>query len=167
MNERRNISQIELRELSITDYFKTVESSITKNMNVDEVTNFFTNFPYSETNPFLTRRQLNPIDNRFERIELVYSDIDKVKAIVWEFRIKLSMLIETFGEFIFQNEPYSNSTAFLFKSQNQNIAVIKTRHPKWLSKTSNKMVFEYLDENEKCIQINNPEFEFIQISINE
>src|SRR4051812_42606716 len=114
------LKQSNLEQLSIKDYFKTFEVSLDESINVDELTNFFSSQPYSETIPYLTRRQLKPIDKRFKQIELVYQDIHTIGAILWEIDISLSELIDIFGEPIIHNEPYSNTTAFAFKSKNKN-----------------------------------------------
>ena len=160
-----NIKQSDLNKLTLKDYFKTIEFALDKNNGVDRLTEFLTEQPFSETKPYLTRRQLNPIDKRFKQIELVYKDSHKVKAIVWDLKISLSQLTDIFGEPIIQNEPYSDSTVFAFRSKNENIEIIKTRHPEWLTIDGNKKTFEYTDKNKQKNKIIDPEFSFIQLDI--
>ncbi len=162
-----NLDQTDLIKLSIEDYFKTIELAIDKIVTVDQLTVFLTDQSYAETKPYLTRRQLKPIDKKFEQIELVYKDSYKVSAIVWDFKTSLSQLTDIFGEPIIHNEPYSDSTAFAFRSKNENIKIIKTRYPKWLTKLDDKETFEYLDTDNKKVEIKNPEFTFVQFDINE
>ena len=160
-----NIKQSDLNKLTLKDYFKTIEFALDKNNGVDRLTEFLTEQPFSETKPYLTRTQLNPIDKRFKQIELVYKDSHKVKAIVWDLKISLSQLTDIFGEPIIQNEPYSDSTVFAFRSKNENIEIIKTRHPEWLTIDGNKKTFEYTDKNKQKNKIIDPEFSFIQLDI--
>ncbi len=160
-----DIKQAYLQSMSIKDYFKTIELSIGKNINVDKLSDFLTVLPYSETKPYLTRRNLIPVDKRFEKIELVYTNKNKINAIVWDISISLSELIEIFGEPIIHNEPYSHSTAFAFKSNNSDIEIIKTRYPDWLTKVKGKDIFEYQSKNNQKTELKNPQFKFIQIDI--
>jgi hypothetical protein len=157
-----DLKQNELEKLSIKDYFQKIELAINSALNVDELTDFFTIQTYLETKPYLTRRKLIPKDTRFKQIELVYKDSNKVDAIVWNITMSLSQLTEIFGEPIIHNEPYSDSTAFTFKSNNQDIEIIKTRHPKWLTMVKGKKVFEYRDEYNQNVELSDPEFSFIQ-----
>jgi hypothetical protein len=160
-----DIKQNELEKLSIKDYFKSMELAIDSALSVDELTAYFTNQPYVETKPYLTRRKLTPNDTRFKQIELVYKDSKKVDAIVWDFTISLSQLTDIFGAPIIHNEPYSDSTAFAFKSNNQDIEIIKTRHPKWLTMIKGKKAFEYQDEDNQKVELIDPEFTFIQFDL--
>ncbi len=165
MKPLSNIQQSNLDKLSLKSYFKTFEKALDKSHDVDSLTKIVTSKPYSQTKPYLTRRQLKPIDERFSQIELVYEKSSKVKAIVWELDICLSQLIELFGEPIIHNEPYSNTTAFTFRSGNNKIEIIKTRHSKWLRPNGNKIALEYIDENE--LEIVDPTFSFVQFNIKE
>ncbi len=151
--------------MSINDYFKSIELAIDSAISVDGLTDFFTVHPYVETKPYLTRRRLIPNDTRFKQIELVYKDRNKVAAIVWDITISLSQLTEIFGEPIIHNEPYSESTAFAFKSNNPNIKIIETRHPKWLTMIKGKKGFEYQDEDNQKRELVDPEFSFIQFDL--
>ena len=160
-----DLKQIKLEKLSIKDYFKSIELAIGSALSVDKLTGFFTVQNYIETKPYLTRRRLMPNDTRFKQIELVYKDSNKVDAIVWDITISLSQLTDIFGEPIIHNEPYSDSTAFAFKSNNQNIEFIKTRHPKWLTIAKGKKVFEYQDEDNQKVELVDPEFSFIQFDL--
>jgi hypothetical protein len=160
-----NLDQIELKKMSIKEYFKTVELAIDSALSVDELTDFFSTKPFFESKPYLTRRRLIPKDPRFKKIELVYKDSYKVDAIVWDLTILLSELSDIFGEPIIYNELYSEATAFEFKSNNQRIKVIKTRHPKWLKMLKEKKVFEYQDENNQKLELIDPEFSFIQFNL--
>ena len=159
-----DLNPFDLEKLSIKDYFKAIESAIGKENNVDRLTIFFTKQPFSETTPYLIRRQLMPIDKKFKKIELVYEDRSKVSAIVWELSLSLSQLIEIFGLPIIHNEPYSNTTAFAFKSTNPNIEIIETRHSEWLKKSKNNS-FEYLDKNNQKKELEDPMFSFVQFNI--
>ncbi len=160
-----DLKQNELKKLSIKDYFNSIELTIDGVLSVDELTDFFTVQPYAETKPYLTRRRLIPNDTRFEQIELVYKDRNKVDAIVWDITISLSQLTDIFGEPIIHNEPYGDSTAFAFKSNNKNIEIIKTRHPEWLTMVKGKKVFEYQDEDNQKVELVDPEFSFIQFNL--
>jgi hypothetical protein len=160
-----DLSQITLKNLSTKEYFRTMESVIDRRFDVEKLSNFFTTEPYSETRPYLTRRQLVPIDKRFNHIELVYKDNNSINAIVWEIQISLSELSDIFGEPVIHNEPYSNSTAFGFKSKNLNIEIIETRHPEWLTKSTEKNAFEYKDKDKCTKTLIDPEFRFVQFKI--
>ena len=160
-----DLKQNELEKLSIKDYFKSIELAIDSALSVDELTEFFTVQTYVETKPYLTRRRLIPNDIKFKQIELVYKDSNKVDAIVWDITISLSQLTEIFGDPIIHNEPYSESTAFAFKSNNQDIEIIKTRHPKWLTQVKGRNVFEYQNEDNQKVELVNPEFSFIQFDL--
>ncbi len=160
-----DLKQNELEKLSILDYFKSIELAIGSELSVGKLTDFFTVHSYSETKPYLTRRRLIPNDTRFKQIELVYKDSNKVSAIVWEITISLSQLTTIFGEPIVHNEPYSGSTAFAFRSSNQDIEIIKTRHPEWLTKLESKNVFEYQDQDNQKVELVDPEFSFIQFDL--
>lgn len=160
-----DLKQNELEKLSIKDYFKSIELEINSALSVDKLTDFFTVQSYVESKPYLTRRRLIPNDTRFKQIELVYKDSNKVRAIVWGITISLSQLTNIFGEPIIHNEPYSDSTAFVFRSSNQDIEIIKTRHPEWLTKLESKNVFEYQDKDNQKVELVDPEFSFIQFDL--
>lgn len=160
-----DLNSLDLAVLSIKDYFKTIESAIDKDESVEKVTNFFTEQPFSEFKSYLNRRRLKPIDTRFDQIELVYNDKNKISAIVWDLNLLLSQLIEIFGTPIIHNEPYSNSTAFAFKSTNPNIDIIKTRHPEWLKKITDRNSYEYNDKNNQKVELSDPDFSFIQFNL--
>lgn len=155
----------ELNDLSLNEYFNLMIVAIPNVCNVEDLTHFFTDEPYSETKPYLIRRKLNPKDKRFKNIELVYEDPNKVSAIVWEINITLTQLKDIFGEPLFNNEPYSNSTSFTFHTANKNISIIKTRHPKWLTWEQEKNTFEYLNSNNQKVELVDPDFSFIQIDL--
>ncbi len=165
MNAVFDLKQHELEKLSVKDYFKRIELAINSALSVDELTDLFTDKAYVETKPYLTRRKLIPNDTRFKRIELVYKNNNKVDAIVWDITISLSQLTDIFGDPIIHNEPYSDSTAFAFKSKNQNVEIIKTRHPKWLTMVNGKKAFEYQDEDNQKVELVDPEFSFIQFDL--
>lgn len=156
----------ELSQLSLKDYFKKIEDILSVNYTLEELTKLFSDQPFTETKPYLIRRQLRPFDNRFSEIEIVY-DNEKVGAIVWDLKILLSQLTDFFGQPHIHNEPYDNSTAFTFISQNPRIQIIKARHPKWLTELTHKNGFEYRDEKNNYIEIKDPEFSFIQFSLAE
>lgn len=161
-----DLNSFDLKELSIQDYFKTIESTLEKTYNVDKLTNFFTVHPFSEWKSYLNRRTLTSLDPKFKKIELVYQPLNNnVSAIVWELSISLSQLTEIFGVPITHNEPYSDTTAFAFKSTNPNIEIIKTRHPEWLKKLRHKNSFAYQDKNNKKIELEDPIFSFVQFNL--
>ncbi len=156
---------LELDDLSLKEYFKLMIDTIPNVCSVEELTHFFTEEPFTETKPYLTRRILNPKDKRFKNIELVYEECSYVSAIVWELNITLSQLKDIFGEPVINNEPYSDSTSFAFSSANKNISIIKTRHPKWLTWVKEKNSFEYLNSNNQKVELVDPDFSFIQIDL--
>ena len=160
-----DLNPFDLENLSIKDYFKIIESTIGKSNSVDNLTDFFTQHPFSEFKSYLNRRKLKPFDTRFDQIELVYDDKNNVSAIVWDLGITLSQLTEIFGTPIIHNEPYSDTTAFAFKSINPRIEIIKTRHPEWLKKLKHKNVFEYQDKNNQKIELEDPMFSFVQFTL--
>ncbi|MFN5844190.1 MAG: hypothetical protein ACK46O_00640 [Flavobacteriia bacterium] len=155
----------ELNDLSLKEYFKLLIDTVPNVCNVEDLTHFFTDEPYSETKPYLIRRKLNPKDKRFKNIELVYDDRNKVSAIVWDINITLTQLKDIFGEPLINNEPISNSTSFAFPSTNKNISIIKTRHRKWLTWEQEKNTFEYLNSNNQKVELVDPDFSFIQIDL--
>lgn len=158
----------DLKKLPFKEYFKTIESSLGRNNNVDELTNFFSTQPFSESIPYLIRRKLKPLDKRFHQIELVYDIYDNrknVRAICWDVTLFLSQLIDFFGQPIIHTEPYSDTTAFAFKSANPNIEIIKTRFPDWLEKSKDKDIFVYQDKKNQKAELNDPMFTFVQFNI--
>lgn len=158
------LADILLRK-DLKDYFKMIEESVDDNSDLDTLTKFFTDKPYTETKPYFTRRKLIPKDERFKDIEIVYDEKKDVKAITWEIIINLNQLIQIFGEPVIHNEPYSASTAFAFKSRNPKIEIIKTRYPEWLSENKNNREFDYNNDKGESGKILNPEFEFVQFNI--
>ena len=160
-----DLNPFDLEKLSIRDYFKIIESKIGKDNSVDKLTDFFTEQPFSEFKSYLNRRKLKPIDTRFDQIELVYDHKDIVSAIVWDLSITLSQLTEIFGTPIIHTEPYSDTTAFAFKSTNPSIEIIKTRYPEWLKKLKHMNLFEYQDKNNQKIELENPVFSFVQFNL--
>lgn len=163
MTDLFDIKQNDLEKMSIKDYFKSIESSINSGISIDKLTAFFTFEDFVETKPYLIRRKLIPFDKRFKQIELVYKNKDKVDAIVWELTISLSQLIDIFGIPIIYHEPYSESTAIVFKSSNHDISIV-TRHQKWITILKNN-VFEYLNEDNQKSEIVDPEFSFVQFNL--
>lgn len=150
----------ELLNSSLKNCFKLIENDISKETTVDDYTKLFTNLPFTETKPYLIRRQVQPIDKRFTKIEIVYDENNNVRALVWYIKISLNQLRDFFGSETIQEEPYSGSTAFFFKSENKSIRVIKTRFPRYLEKNSDTNYFE----SDKS-KIKNPEFDFIQFDV--
>lgn len=158
------LSHNQLERVPLEAYFKAIERLIINSISVEDLTAFFTNQPFLETKPYLFRRILIPIDKRFSKIELVYESINHVKAIVWHFDTTLSELKSIFGEAIIHHEPYSNSTAVAFLSQNKNIDVIKTRHNGRLLKNEHGL-FEYYNNGNQRVELLDPEFDFLQITL--
>ena len=163
MTQLTEISQIELSNLILIEYFKRMEKLIDKSLSLDILTDFFSDNKFTETKPYLTRRKLVPKDKRFNGIEIVYDE--KVKAIVWDLNISLSNLTKAFGKPIMHNSHYDDSTEFAFRSENPNIEIIITRHPESFKKLNGENNFEYKTENRNEITINDPEFSFIQFSL--
>jgi len=153
-------------KLSLKDYFLQFDNKISNEIELDNLTNFLTDSLYTETKPYLTIRQLKPRDNRFHQIEIIYDEFRNVKTIVWDLRLKLSELEDIFGLAIMHNEPYSNSTAFVFNSKNPAIEIIKTRHSKWLEKIKDSDSYEYVSDDKIRQKLSDPEFDFIQINLN-
>lgn len=151
--------------LSTREYLKNFEKEIQKNTSVEALTKHFSSDDNSHTEkPYLYRRKIKSADRRFESFEIVYNNPEKINAIVFDLKIKLSELETLFGAPIIHNEPYDESTAFAFKSTNPDIEIIKTRHPKWLTKTKEKE-FEYSERN-NSYKLSDPEFNFIQLILN-
>ena len=155
-----NISQ----QLSTSEYLKYFEKEITKNFSLETLTrHFITDNNYYTEKPYLYRRKIKSADKRFESFEIVYDKSEKIHAIVFNLKIMLSKLQEIFGQPFMQNEPYSETTAFAFKSTNLDIDIINTRHIKWLTKTKNNG-YEYF-ENDNTYTLVDPEFSFIQFAL--
>jgi hypothetical protein len=165
MTELFDIATLDLEKLSIENYFKTLEFSLSRRMSVDKLTMLFTREPFWETRPYLTRRHLKPLDTRFTQIELVYEHRNVVAAIAWDLEILLAQLTSIFGEPMIKHVPYDNSTDFAFRSENPNIEIIKTTHLGLLTKVKNKDVFKYQDETGREIELSNPKFTFIQFNL--
>ncbi|MBB1287419.1 hypothetical protein HRH25_23800 [Flavisolibacter sp. BT320] len=153
-----------LEKKSIKEYFQTIETTLNADNPADELTHLFTDKPFADTKPYLTRRKLIPNDIRFEQIELVYETPKKVKAIVWDLKILLSQLVDIFGKPIIHNEPYSDSTAFAFKSDNPHIEIIKTRPPQWLTQLKDKNGYSYQEGNQR-IELVDPEFPLFNLAL--
>jgi hypothetical protein len=152
--------------LSKSEYLKNFEKEIQKNTTLEALTKHFSkDGNYRTEKPYLYRRKINSSDPRFESFEVVYDKPEKINAIVFDLKIKLSELEALFGAPIIHNEPYDETTAFAFKSTNLDIEIIKTRHPKWLNKIKEKE-FEYSEHN-NSYKLIDPEFNFIQFDMNE
>ncbi|QBZ97570.1 hypothetical protein [Flavobacterium sangjuense] len=146
--------------INLKEYFHIWGNQDFSKLNLDLLTQLFTKSDFVETKPYLYRRKLIPNDSRFKQIELVYDEDQKVKAIVWDLNITYKDLKDYFGEPIIHYEYYSETTAFAFRSKNQDIEIISTR-------TSGKLnqLGESFFENESETKIENPEFTFIQFSL--
>ena len=158
----------ELIKLPLKGYFKQIEKNLTGVVDLESLTNLFTSQQYEEKTPYLIRRQLRPIDNRFSNIEIVYELGKPVGAIFWYFRkpLSLNQLIDCFGEPIVHNEPYSNTTAFAFRSKNPDIDVIEARCQEWITEMGNSTGgYEMEIEEERKRKIGNSEFNFIGIKL--
>jgi hypothetical protein len=164
MNSIFDLTQVDLENLTTGEYFERIESVVDKKMDIERMTELFSLGHYSETKPYLIRRQLIPADKRFSQIELVYEAPHRIEAIVWHIRVSLSQLTDYFGEPIIHYEPYSNSTVFAFRSKNHNIEIIETRHPGWLTKLTDN-TFEYESKDKSIQTLIDPEFSFIQFDI--
>ena len=150
--------------LSTSEYLKNFEKEIQINTTLEALTKHFSNDNnYQTEKPYLYRRKIKSVDPRFESFEIVYDKPEKINAIVFDLKIKLSELEALFGAPIIHNEPYDETTAFAFKSTNPAIEIIKTRHPKWLTNTKEKE-FEYSEDNSSYKRID-PEFNVIQFDI--
>ena len=166
MNIYSNITSNELIDLSLEEYFNYFENNLNKDIDIDLLSKLFTELPYTEKKPYLIRRQLQPKDKRFEKIEIVYDGDKNVGAIVWWFKVTLRELVHLFGKPILHYEPYSESAAFAFKSENPDIEIIKTRY----SQSSESMVELKGDELTEFKNIGNQildiEFSFLQFNLN-
>jgi hypothetical protein len=165
MDSLFEVSPNELTNYSLPDYFRYFESRLSRNIDLDSLTAFLSDQPFTEYKPYLTRRKLNPFDNRFNEIEIVYHDNRKVGAIVWELPISLTQLTECFGQFIVHNFYYDRSTEFAFLSKNKELEVIKTRHPEYLTALSDSKSFEYENEQKDKIVFSDPQFNFVQFTL--
>lgn len=121
----------ELLGQSLEIYFKFFEKKLEKDVDLEWLTDIFTEVPYTEKKPYLTIRHLIPKDKRFKEIEIIYdvNSKNKVKAIVWNFKVTLRELMHLFGKPNLKYEAYADSMLFTFSSNNCNIDVIKTRLP--------------------------------------
>jgi hypothetical protein len=158
----------ELLYLPLIEYFKYFEKHLKKNIDLKQLTNLFTEVPYKENKPYLTRRLLKPMDKRFTNIEIIYyDDTNKVGAIVWNFNFILKEVIGIFGKPTILYEPYSNSIQFVFISKNPDIDVIKTRCPNLL--IDNKIIELHKLELATLVDIDNQiqdlDVTFIQINL--
>jgi hypothetical protein len=167
MKQFGKIKRDELSTLSFNEYFDYFENSLNKNIDLEQLTELFTEIPYQEKKPYLTRRLLSPKDERFKEIEIVYdiNNSNKVKAIVWSFKITLRELVNIFGKPIQRYESYSDSLIFLFSSKNPDIIMVKTR----LSQSSNEMIdlkgLELANAKEVSNHILDFEFAFLQFDL--
>jgi hypothetical protein len=165
MNLRSKRNNIDFQKLTINEYFKEIETVISNNVDLDKLTNFFTEKPFTETRPYLTRRKLKPIDKRFKYIEIVYSDNKKVKAILWKYNSSLNELEDIFGKANIHNTPYDNSTVFYFISKNPYIERISTIHSEWLEKNNDLEYFSTDKSGKTIYKYTELYFDDIQISI--
>ena len=141
-----------------------MKKEIQKNTTLEALTKHFSSDDnYHTEKPYLYRRKIKSADRRFESFEIVYDKSERINAIVFDLNIKLSELEALFRTPIIHNEPYDETTAFAFKSTNPDIEIIRTRHPKWLTKTKENE-FEYSKDN-NSYKLIDPEFGFIQFDI--
>jgi hypothetical protein len=146
------------------EYLKKFEKEIQTDITLESLTQHFTtNNNYQSEKPYLYRRKIKSGDERFESFEIVYDESEKVLAVVFVLKIKLSELQTLFGKSLMHNEPYNESTAFAFKSSNPDIGIIKTRHSKSLTKTK-ESEYEY-SENNNSHKFVDPEFSFVQFDL--
>lgn len=161
------ISREDLMGLELKDYFKKLANASYSEVTLEELTNLFTNHPFADPKPYLYRRQLSPIDNRFTNIELVYDDEKRVHAITWAIEISLKELQEIFGtKPILQFTPHGESTLFYFKTSNPTIRVINSTFYDYIRK--NKFWFGYTSFTKENVKkyTRNPQFKFIQFTLN-
>ena len=50
-------------------------------------------------------------------------------------------------------------------SKNQDVDIIKTRYHKWLTMVKDKKAFVYQDEDNQKVELEDPEFSFIQFDL--
>lgn len=158
----------ELHTLPLKEYFNRVALLLSRGIDLSQLTDLFTQQPYEETRPHLIWRKLKPSDPRFSLIQIIYDAAapDKINAIYWDFAINLSELSAIFGPYNWQNEPNSESTAFVFPAPNPAVSLVKTRHPQWLTALPNEAGFGYVDrESGAKMVLPDPEFSFVQISL--
>lgn len=158
----------ELHTLPLKDYFNRVALLLSRGVDLSQLTDLFTQQPYEEIRPYLIWRKLKPSDPRFSLIQIIYDAAtpDKINAIYWDFAINLSELSGIFGPYNWHNEPYSESTAFVFPSPNPAVSLVKTRHPQWLTALPNEAGFGYVDrESGERMVLSDPEFSFVQINL--
>ena len=153
-----NISQ----QFSTSEYLKHFEKEISKSITLETLTRHFaTDDNYYTDKPNIYRRKIKSTDKRFESFEIVYDNSETIHAVIFDLKITLSILQEIFGQPIMQNEPYSDTTAFAFKSTNTEIEIIKTRYAAWLKKgKGNDFIIE-----DTSNRIFDPEFSFVQVDI--
>jgi hypothetical protein len=151
--------------VSLREYFLKIESKLKQEYHVDELTDFFTNQPYSETKPYYIRRQLIPRDKIFKQIELVCKLSGKVSAIVWYLDLYINDIVYIFGKPYINEEPFNESTQITFRSNNGNIEVIKTRIDSWVSRTEAVKVNGVINEKAYASYIKKQLVNFIQFNL--
>lgn len=149
--------------LSKLEFLKKIEQSLFLNISLNEITEFFINdHNYIIEKPYLIRRIIKSTYLGIDSFEIVYDSAEKIYALVINVKLNLKELYSLFGKFEVLYEPYSNSSAFLFKSNNPCISLIKTRL-NIIVINSNKNFIEY-KLNDKLYKDINPEFNFIQFN---
>ncbi len=152
------------KEFSVAEYLKTFEKEFQKKFNLEILTSYLSsNNNYYTEKPYLYRRIINSLDERFESFEIVHDKSERISAVVFNVNIQLSELQNIFEMDCIQHEPYSNSTAFIFKSINPDIETIKTRYPEWLTKLKDSE-YEFAVDGTSDIVVN-PKFSFLQFNI--
>lgn len=158
------ITKEHLSKYSLKEYFDIMFSILNNKTNIEILTTLFTNDDYTITRPYLYRRQLKPIDNRFTQIELVYDSELKLCAVIWDIKISFNELLFLFGEPIIQYFPIVDSTYFEFSKMNSlTIDVVKTTiegNYKRIDGTS-----KFTNSHNIDLIINNLVFTYIQLDL--
>lgn len=158
----------ELQALPLKEYFGRVAGLLARGIDLSGLTAFLTQQPFEETRPYLVWRHLLPLDPRFSRIQIVYdpSVAEQIRAVYWDFTVKLSELMALFGQYNLHHEPQGESTAFTFPVIDPALSSIKTRHPQWLTELPKGAGFAYIHpESGERMALPDPEFSFVQFNL--
>ena len=135
----------DLSDLSLKDYFSEMKNLFNHKTDLKTLTELLSNGEFTETKPYLVRRQLVPKDERFSSIELVYESSELVQSVFWYLKTNLSSAVELFGDPRFHYVPHGGATMIGFYDHNKQFSGFESNYPGDVKKKLRK--YKIIKEN--------------------
>lgn len=131
--------------VNLKEYFIQIQHFFRQKRDLESLTELFSNSKFTETKPYLTMRKLEPKNENFRSIELIYEQSKLVKKIRWELELKLSTMKDYFGVLRFHYVPHFGCTKIgFFRSKNQ-FSGFETMHSGIVAEKGNQIEVNYED----------------------